>query len=49
MTGIYGFLGLEDKSLLKKMASYMEYRGSITNTFTDNDLSLATVGQRALT
>jgi len=44
MTGICGFLGLEDKNLLKKMASYMKHRGDITNTFTDNDLSLATVG-----
>jgi len=44
MTGICGFLGLEDKNLLKKMASYMKHRGDITNTFVDNDLSLATVG-----
>jgi len=44
MTGICGFLGLEDRSLLKKMSSYMKHRGNIIRIFVDNDLSLATVG-----
>jgi asparagine synthase (glutamine-hydrolysing) len=44
MTGICGFLGLEDRSLLKKMCSYMKHRGNIIDMFTCNDLSLATVG-----
>jgi len=43
MTAICGFLGLDDKNLLKEMCSYMKHRGEVIDTFIDDNISLATI------
>ncbi len=45
MAGICGVIGIEDKSLVKKMASLMVHRGEITEVLTDNGVTMASLRQ----
>jgi asparagine synthase (glutamine-hydrolysing) len=45
MTAICGFLGLEDKNLLRKMCSYMWHRGEVRDTYMDDNICLTIIAQ----
>jgi len=43
MTAICGFIGLDEKNLLKKMCSYVRHRGEVNDTYIDDNVSLAII------